>query len=110
MGDFQAAPQVELARPFSKWVGQAERIELIPRYIATAVRHAISGRPGPVYLDLPGDIIASRIDEEKLDYPPRVEAPSTPQVDPAVVKKALAALRSAHNPLAIIGNGAAWAG
>ena len=47
MGDFQAAPQVDLAKPFCKWVGQAESIELIPRYIATAVRHSISGRPGP---------------------------------------------------------------
>ena len=109
MGDFQAAPQVELARPFCKWVGQAERIEHIPRYIATAVRLAISGRPGPVYLDLPGDIIMSRIDEAKIDYPARVEAPSTPQVDPALVKKALGALRSARQPLAIIGKGAAWA-
>jgi 2-hydroxyacyl-CoA lyase 1 len=109
MGDFQAAPQVELAKPFCKWVGQAERIEYIPRYIATAVRHAISGRPGPVYLDLPGDIIASSIDEEKLEYPPRVEPPSAPQVDPALVKSALGALRSAQSPLAIIGKGAAWA-
>jgi 2-hydroxyacyl-CoA lyase 1 len=109
MGDFQAAPQVALARPFCKWVGQAERIELIPRYIATAVRMAISGRPGPVYLDLPGDIIASRIEEDKLEYPPRVEAPPAPQVDTALVTKALAALRSAQNPLAIIGKGAAWA-
>jgi 2-hydroxyacyl-CoA lyase 1 len=109
MGDFQAAPQVELARPFCKWVGQAERIEHIPRYIATAVRLAISGRPGPVYLDLPGDIIMSRIDEAKIDYPTRVEAPPTPQVDPALVKKALGALRSARQPLAIIGKGAAWA-
>ena len=87
MGDFQAAPQVELARPFCKWVGQAERLEHIPRYIATAVRLAISGRPGPVYLDLPGDIIMSRIDESKIDYPPRVEAPPTPTVDPALIKK-----------------------
>jgi 2-hydroxyacyl-CoA lyase 1 len=110
MGDFQAAPQVELARPFCKWVGQAERIELIPRYIAMAIRTAISGRPGPVYLDLPGDIIASRIDEDKLTYVPRVEAPPAPQVEPGLVKKALASLRSAHNPLAIIGKGAAWAG
>jgi 2-hydroxyacyl-CoA lyase 1 len=109
MGDFQAAPQVELARPFCKWVGQAERIEHIPRYIATAVRLAISGRPGPVYLDLPGDIIMSRIDESKIDYPPRVEAPPTPTVDPALIKKALGTLRSARQPLAIIGKGAAWA-
>src|SRR5262249_57616170 len=96
------------APPFAKWVGQAERIALIPRYIATAVRHAIAGRPGPVYLDLPGDIIASRIEESQLEYPPRVEAPTTPQVDASVVKQALTALRSAHNPLAIIAKRPPW--
>ena len=110
MGDFQAAPQVDLAKPFCKWVGQAERIELIPRYIATAVRHSISGRPGPVYLDLPGNVIASSLEEGDLDYPARVEAPPAPQVDPASVKAALASLKSARQPLAIIGKGAAWAG
>lgn len=110
MGDFQAAPQVDLAKPFCKWVGQAERIDLIPRYIATAVRHSISGRPGPVYLDLPGDVIASSLEEDDLAYPPRVEAPPAPQVDPAAIKAALAALKSARQPLAIIGKGAAWAG
>ena len=110
MGDFQAAPQVDLAKPFCKWVGQAERIELIPRYIATAVRHSISGRPGPVYLDLPGDVIASSLEEGDLTYPSRVEAPPAPQVDSAAIKAALAALKSARQPLAIIGKGAAWAG
>ena len=110
MGDFQAAPQVDLAKPFCKWVGQAERIELIPRYIATAVRHSISGRPGPVYLDLPGDVIASSLEEADLDCPARVEAPPAPQVEPAAVKSALASLKSARQPLAIIGKGAAWAG
>ena len=110
MGDFQAAPQVDLAKPFCKWVGQAERIDLIPRYIATAVRHSISGRPGPVYLDLPGDIIASSLEEDDLTYPPRVEAPPAPQVDAAAIKAALASLKSARQPLAIIGKGAAWAG
>ena len=110
LGDFQAAPQVDLAKPFCKWVGQAERIELIPRYIATAVRHSISGRPGPVYLDLPGDVIASSLEEDDLAYPARVEAPPAPQVDPADIKAALASMKSARQPLAIIGKGAAWAG
>ncbi len=109
MGDFQAAPQVALAQPFAKWVGQAERIEYIPRYIATAVRAAITGRPGPVYLDLPGDIIAATIDEDKIVYPPRVEAPPAPKVDDSLVQQAVEALRSARNPLAIVGKGAAWA-
>ncbi len=109
MGDFQAAPQVALAQPFAKWVGQAERIEYIPRYIATAIRTAISGRPGPVYLDLPGDIISAKIDEDQIVYPPRVEAPAPPTVDESLVKQALDAFRSARSPLAIIGKGAAWA-
>ena len=108
-GDFQAAPQVALAQPFAKWVGQAERIDYIPRYIATAVRAAISGRPGPVYLDLPGDIIAAKIDEDQIVYPPRVEAPPAPTVDASLVQQALAAFGSASQPLAIIGKGAAWA-
>ena len=108
-GDFQAAPQVALAQPFAKWIGQAERIEYIPRYIATAVRAAISGRPGPVYLDLPGDIISARIDEDQLVYPPRVEAPPAPTVDASLAQQALEAFRSARQPLAIIGKGAAWA-
>ncbi len=110
LGDFQAAPQVDLAKPFCKWVGQAERIDLIPRYVAAAVRHSISGRPGPVYLDLPGDVIASSLEEDDLTYPPRVQTPPAPQVDPSAVKAALASLKSARQPLAIIGKGAAWAG
>ncbi len=110
LGDFQAAPQVDLAKPFCKWVGQAERIDLIPRYVAAAVRHSISGRPGPVYLDLPGDVIASSLEEDDLAYPPRVQTPPAPQVDPSAVKAALASLKSARQPLAIIGKGAAWAG
>ena len=107
-GDFQDAPQVELARPFAKWVGQCERTEFIPRYIATAVRTAISGRPGPVYLDLPGDIINNSVDEDKVHFVPRVEPPPTPQVADHLIKQALAAFKSARNPLAIIGKGAAW--
>ncbi len=107
-GDFQDAPQIEAARPFAKWVGQVERTEFIPRYVATAVRHAISGRPGPVYLDLPGDIINSSVDESLVQYVPRVEAPPTPQADESLIKQALTAFKSARNPLAIIGKGAAW--
>ena len=98
-------PHSGAGTPLHEMGGSGRAVELIPRYIATAVRHAIAGRPGPVYLDLPGDIIASRIEESQLEYPPRVEAPTTPQVDPSVVKKALEALRSAHNPSPSLGKG-----
>jgi len=60
--------------PLSKWVGQAERIELIPRYIA---RQCATPFPGSwaSLSGLTGDIISSRIEEDKLDYPPRVKPP-----------------------------------
>src|SRR3990170_5148645 len=51
-GDFQDAPQVEAARPFVKWADRATDARRLPRTIATAVRTAITGRPGAVYLDL----------------------------------------------------------
>jgi 2-hydroxyacyl-CoA lyase 1 len=59
-------------------------------------------------LDLPGDIINHSVDEDKVDFVPRVEPPPTPQVEDYLIKQALAAFKSARNPLAIIGKGAAW--
>ena len=44
---------------------RSTRVERIPYYIEQAVRTSIYGRPGPVYLDLPGDIISGKCDDER---------------------------------------------
>jgi 2-hydroxyacyl-CoA lyase 1 len=107
-GDFQDAPQVEAAKPFVKWAQQARDTRLIPRLIAQAVRVAINGRPGPVYLDLPGDVIDARVDESEVQWEERVPEPARPMVSAENVEAAIEALKTASNPLVIVGKGMAW--
>ena len=107
-GDFQDAPQVAAAQPFVKWADQARDARLIPRLIAQAVRAAINGRPGPVYLDLPGDIIDARVDEDEVMWEPAVPEPTRPLVSSESVSAAIEALKTASNPLVIVGKGMAW--
>ena len=107
-GDFQDAPQVEAAKPFVKWADQARDVRLIPRLIAQAVRVAINGRPGPVYLDLPGDIIDATVDESEVHWEDAVPEPARPMVSAESVEAAIEALKTAANPLVIVGKGMAW--
>ncbi|MDP3768909.1 MAG: thiamine pyrophosphate-binding protein, partial [Dehalococcoidia bacterium] len=110
MGAFQETPQVEAARPFVKYAAKIDRLERIPYYIEQAVRTSMYGRPGPVYLDLPGDVIDAKVEEEDAPaQPPRVADAPRPQADPAAVQAALDLLRQAERPLVVIGKGAAYA-
>ena len=109
MGAFQEAPQVETARPYCKYAAEVDRIDRIPYFIEQAVRSSIYGQPGAVYLDLPGDIITGKVDEEKVQQRPPVPDPPRPWADPASIESALAALKGAERPLVIVGKGMAYA-
>ena len=78
MGAFQEAPQVEAARPFVKYAAKIDRVERIPYFIEQAVRTSLYGRPGPVYLDLPGDVIDAKIEEEATPAQPQ-RVPDAPR-------------------------------
>ena len=109
MGAFQDAPQVEATRPFTKYAVEVNRVEKIPYFVEQAVRQSIYGRPGAVYLDLPGDIITGKCDDGNSPQKPRIPDPPRTFADPASVEAALAALQSAEKPLVIVGKGAAYA-
>ncbi|MCH7719113.1 MAG: hypothetical protein IIB21_06545, partial [Chloroflexi bacterium] len=86
-----------------------ERDDTRDMEVRQAVRISMYGRPGPVYLDLPGDIIDGKVEEEDaMPQPPRVPDPPRLQTDPEAVQAALGALRSAERPLVIVGKGAAY--
>jgi 2-hydroxyacyl-CoA lyase 1 len=108
MGSFQEAPQVEAARPFCKYVHQVDRVDRIPYYIEQAVRTSMYGRPGAAYLDLPGDIITGKCDEEAVWQTQRVPPPPRTQAAPESIGDALEVLRGAERPLVIVGKGMAW--
>ncbi|HEY7268254.1 MAG TPA: thiamine pyrophosphate-binding protein [Dehalococcoidia bacterium] len=109
MGAFQEAPQMQAAAPWVKYGAQPESTARLPFYIEQAVKSSIYGRPGVGYLDLMGDVINGKVEESELkQYPPVPDAPRV-MTDPSSVADAIAALKSAQNPLVIVGKGAAYA-
>ncbi|MFQ5382228.1 MAG: oxalyl-CoA decarboxylase [Dehalococcoidia bacterium] len=108
-GAFQEAPQIEASRPWVKYAARPDRIERIPFYVEQAVRSSIYGRPGAVYLDMPGDIITGEVDESEITWPrpcPDAPRPAAPEED---IDAALGVLKSAERPLVIVGKGMAYA-
>jgi 2-hydroxyacyl-CoA lyase 1 len=109
MGAFQAAPQLDAARPFVKYAMRPESPSRLPYYIEQAVRTSLYGRPGPAYLELTDDLIVGKVDEESLHFPPRIPDAPRLQAPESAIEAAIAALHSAEKPLVIIGKGAAYA-
>ena len=109
MGAFQEERQTELAAPYCKYAHEIDRAERIPYYVEQAIRTSLSGRPGPVYLNFPDDVIRAEAEEENVAQAAPFVPPTRPLADPANVESALDALESAENPLVIVGKGMAWA-
>jgi oxalyl-CoA decarboxylase len=110
-GEYEELDQMNAAKPYAKAAYRVDRAEEIGIGLARAIRAAVSGRPGGVYLDLPGDVLAATLDAETaarslvrvVDAAPR-QLPA-----PESVQRALEALAQAERPLIILGKGAAYA-
>lgn len=89
--------------PIAKWAARIDDAARIPEYIARAYSVAMSGRPGPVVLALPEDMLLDAV--EALDRP-RVE-PVVQATDPQAMQALMTLLEDATDPVAIIG-GAGW--
>lgn len=110
MEAFQEIDQVGVMRPITKWAERIPDGRRIPDYVATAFRQATAGRPGPVYLDLPGDVLGTPIDESQLSFPGPWKPSPRALGDPAAVKEAIALLARAERPLILGGSGVWWSG
>lgn len=99
--------QLEYARPYCKYVARPGSVERIPFFIEQAVRYAINGRPGAVYIDIPGTLVTGTADD--VVFPPMCPAPPRTLAPLEAVGEAAAVLRTAERPLIIVGKGAAYA-
>jgi oxalyl-CoA decarboxylase len=110
-GDYEEMDQLAIAKPLAKAAFRVLNVEDIGVGIARAIRAAVSGRPGGVYLDLPAKLFSQTMDAaagaasliEVVDPAPR----QIPAGD--AVKRALDLLKSAKKPLIVLGKGAAYA-
>jgi thiamine pyrophosphate-dependent acetolactate synthase large subunit-like protein len=106
---FQEMDQIPMMKPIVK---AAYRVDLgyrIPEYISVAFREALDGKRGPVYLDLPGDILSGKVEEEKIHWVEgnyRTEA--RPAGDPKLIAQAIELLSNARKPLVLTGSGVLW--
>jgi oxalyl-CoA decarboxylase len=110
-GDYEELDQLAIARPLAKAAFRVLHAEDIGVGIARAIRAAVSGRPGGVYLDLPAKLFAQSIDAEAgRKSLIKVVDPAPRQIPaPEAVKRALDLLKGARKPLIILGKGAAYA-
>jgi oxalyl-CoA decarboxylase len=110
-GDYEEMDQLAIAKPLAKAAFRVLHAEDIGVGIARAIRAAVSGRPGGVYLDLPGKIFAQTLDAQAAKRSLIMVVDPAPRQIPAqdAVQRALELLKSARRPLIILGKGAAYA-
>ena len=110
IGGFQEADQTAFAAPGCKWTRRVDSTRRIAEHLHLALGRAVSGRPGAVYLDFPGEMVGQRVPEEEAGL--RTNAPriASPHADPAAIDTIAAMLVEAERPLVLVGKGAAWSG
>lgn len=108
IGVMQAIDQLELLRPITKWRRTCFELKRLPEYVAAAVRHARSGRPGPVFLDFPLELLRGKIEEAEVQFPENYRPHARPHADPHDIHAALELLSKAERPLIIAGSGVFW--
>jgi len=110
-GDYEEMDQLAIAKPLAKAAFRVLHADDIGIGVARAIRAAVSGRPGGVYLDLPAKLFPQSIDAETgRNSLIKVVDPAPRQIPaPESVARALELLKGAKRPLIIVGKGAAYA-
>ena len=103
----QELDQLSLLHPITKWAAVCTQTERIPEFVATAFRQALAQPRGPVYLELPMDVLFADAPAEHVG---RSRTDARAFGDPRKVMKAAALLSDAERPAVIAGSGIWWDG
>ncbi len=111
-GSFQNVPLLDLYRPVTKWSAGVRDWRRIPEILRKAFRAATGGRPGPVYVEIPEDVLREANDAGDADvWEPADRYHGRLGVgDPELIEQAAEMLASAERPFMHAGTGVAWAG
>jgi len=109
-GAFQDTDQLALFKPITKWADRVHHPKRIPELINLAISQAMTGRTGPCYLDLPGDILYQEIDEKTVEYPDPFDYAkrARPAANAADVKAIVELMAKAKQPVLVTGSGVQW--
>lgn len=108
MGSLQDMDHVTLMRPITKWSAQVPEIRRIAEYVDAAFRVAQSNVPGPVFLEMPLDLLMNMHDDADLPATRPLEEPPRPAADPRSIVKAAELLKTAERPCFLVGSQVRW--
>ena len=106
-GSLQEMPQTQLFQGITKWSDRVPSPELVPSYLAKAFRVARAGRPGPVFLEIPWDVLSNGADDSVLESATAYRTDARSPGDPRTIDEALALLAAAERPV-ILGGSSIW--
>ncbi len=111
-GSMQALDQIPLMAPITKWRALVNDVRRMPELVQMAFRAVASGRPAPVYLDLPSNVVCDKLDDDEYPVlqPQRYRATTPPVADAGLIEQAAEMLANAEWPLIHTGGGVLWSG
>jgi acetolactate synthase-1/2/3 large subunit len=107
---YQEQDQLSVLRPVVKAAHRVEVPERIPEMIALAFHQANSGRKGPVYLDLPVDVMDTHVNPDKVFWPAPPPAQPRPALSEHDLDRIADLVENAERPLLYVGGGIVWSG
>lgn len=107
-GSLQEMPQIELFQRITKWSDRVPRPDLVPAYLAKAFRTMLTGRPGPVFLEMAWDVLCDFADEETLKPIEQYRTTARIAPDPRQLERAVSLLANAKKPAMIAGGSVYW--
>jgi thiamine pyrophosphate-dependent acetolactate synthase large subunit-like protein len=110
MGAFQEFDQLAVMRPVTKWAARVYEARRIPEFVDRAFAQALQGKPGPVYLDFPADVLHEQVDPGRVRWPSPAAPhfPARTGADPRMLDEAVRLLEGAERPLLLSGSGILW--
>jgi acetolactate synthase-1/2/3 large subunit len=108
LGSLQEVEQVDLLRPITKGSWTVSETRQIPEVLTTAIRHALTGRPGPVFVEIPVDLLMTVVEDRLAPIPTAYahRRPTAPDGDS--VRDLAALLARAERPVIMAGSGVYW--
>ncbi len=107
-GSLQEMDHIGVMRPITKYADAVYQTHRIPEYIELAIRHAVSGIPGPAFLEIPMDIFMGQAEEAQAPIPRIRTAPPRLSPDRDEVRNAIEILKNAQRPMLMAGTSVKW--
>jgi len=107
-GSLQEMDHIGVVRPITKYADAVYQTPRVAEYVELAIRHAVSGVPGPAYLEIPMDVLMQTVEEDSVQVPRiRTEAPRL-SPDRDHVREAIEILQGAERPMLMAGTSVKW--